>query len=422
MARYLSRIIDAALKRALSERGAVLIQGPRWCGKTTAAKRYAKSFVDMADPEARDYYALIARADPSGFLKGRTPRLISEWQSIPFIWDDVRREADRRKKPGQLILTGSSAPDDTSEIRHCGRRQIARLRMRTMSLFETGDSTGTVSLQALFEGQSGVSGRSDKTLRDIAQIICRGGWPKSIREKNGSTSSMAAGCLKEILKASPDDGGLGKDERRMSSLLRAYARHVSTPAGITTLQQDMAKDGAYLSRATIRVYLDLLRRHFLIEEQRAWDPSLKSHIKIKRKEVRHLADPSLATAALEKDPEGLLRDMPLFERLFKSLCVHDLRVYFEAMGGEVRHYSDETGLEVDAIVELPDSRYGLMKITLGTDPAAIGRAAKDLLKLRRKLDLKSMPEPSFLMVLTAGGRADRRDDGVLVVPIACLRD
>ncbi|QPL04881.1 MULTISPECIES: ATP-binding protein [Actinomyces] len=417
--RYLPRVADDLLATTLATSGAVQVKGPKWCGKTATSLQRASSAVYMQDPDHSRSYLALADVKPSALLEGDTPRLIDEWQMAPQLWDAVRFAVDRRGEPGQFILTGSTTP--TVQGAHSGVGRIATLVMRTMTLFESGESTGQVSLRSLFDGNLDVAGVSTLDVEAMAQILCRGGWPAAVTTGAASSTGRLARSYVEGLIDSDVArfDGVNRHSGRMRALMRAYARHVSTQASQATITADLAVDDATMAPNTVSDYLDALTRAYVIEDLPAWNPVLRSRTAIRTSPTRHFVDPSIGTAVMRWSPADLLRDVEAFGLHFESLCVRDLRVYAEANDGTVHHYRDKTGLEADAVVVLADGRWAPVEITLGT--RQLDDAATHLRRLRERMDLERMGEPSFLAVITAGATAYRRDDGVLVLPLACLR-
>ncbi len=415
--RYLPRVADGMLEAALGSSGAVLIKGPKWCGKTATARQRAASCVFMQDPDKGDSLIALANAKPSLILEGDEPRLIDEWQEAPRLWDAVRFAVDQGGGRGRFILTGSATPGE--KPRHSGVGRIARMVMRTMSLHESGESNGEVSLSALFDESACPAALSDFDVEDYARAICRGGWPEAVANAGtGDDFAQARNYVDELLDSDIDRMG---EKRRnstwMREIMRSYARNVASEAALTTIAADMS--GEPPSIDTVADYVDALRRAYVVEDLEAWNPSLRSKTAVRTSPTRHFVDPSIAAAVLGVGPRALLSDFPTFGLLFESMCVRDLRVYAEAMGGRVYHYRDKTGLEADAVVVLPDGRWAPVEVKLGSD--RVDEAAAHLRKLAKRVDTSKMGEPSFLMVLTGTPAAYLRDDGVAVVPLACLK-
>lgn len=421
---YRPRIADRILQRKLQGKGAVLIEGAKWCGKTTTAEQHAKSVLYMSDPGRVRQNMQIASINPGLLLKGDTPRLIDEWQIAPELWDAVRYEADHRHKLGLFILTGSSVPPDMSEVIHTGTGRFAWIRMRPMSLWESGESTGDVSLSALFDTGDNVTGLSQLDLGQTAFLTCRGGWPLSIGMEPDIALDQAFDYISAVEKRDIRQvDGVDRDPARVHRLLRSYARHQGTQAPVTAIRADLTdNEGESLDDDTVSSYLKALRNIFVIEDVEAWNPNLRSKTAIRTSDTRYFTDPSIATAALGLGPADLMADLNTFGLIFETLCMRDLRVYAEAINGSVYHYRDKNGLECDAVIHLRDGRYGLIEIKLGGD-RLIEEGAATLLTLASKTNPAKMKAPSFMMVLTATGNyAYKRSDGVIVVPVGCLRD
>ena len=421
---YYKRICDQILKDKLEAKGAVLIKGAKWCGKTTTGEKHAKSILYIEDPARKKQYLDMADVNPSQLLQGEVPRLIDEWQLAPKLWDAVRFEVDKRDEFGQFILTGSAVPPDISEISHTGIGRITSLLMRPMSLFESGDSDGSVSLRALFLKENEISGTSEHSLNDIAFLICRGGWPKGIGKSKKIALAQAPDYYSGLVESDisrVDD--VERDEERARRVMKAYARSVSSEATIKSLLRDVRTDeNDPFSENTLRSYLSALRKLFVIEDTPAWNPNLRSKTAIRSSDTRYFVDPSIATAALGIGPNDLINDLSTAGLFFENLCVRDLRVYSEAIGGNVYHYRDKSDLECDAVVHLRNGRYGLIEIKLGGDKL-INEGAENLLKLRNRIDFEKMSEPAFMMVLCGVAPfAYMRSDNVMVVPIGCLRN
>ncbi|MDR1355493.1 MAG: DUF4143 domain-containing protein [Propionibacteriaceae bacterium] len=419
MAEYLERIADKVLAAALSSSGAVLIEGAKWCGKTWTAARQARSSLLMQHPDEAANNLTLAKMKPSLLLEGDTPRLIDEWQLAPVLWDAVRYMVDQRGTVGQFILTGSAVPADNVTA-HSGTGRIVRRKMRPMTLFESLESSGVVSLSALF-AQAEPSGKSNLSVEQLAFALCRGGWPAAVVQGDTAALSQAFDYVDAVTNfdvSRVDE--IEKNPARVRALLRSLARNTATQASITTLRADIGSNETDISEKTIASYLNALTRIHVVEDLPAWSPKLRSRTAIRSAATRHFVDPSIATAALRAAPERLLQDFNTFGLLFESLCIRDLRVYANAIDGDVFHYRDKSGLETDAIVQLRDGSWAAVEVKMGA--ADIDNAAANLNSLARKVDTEAMNQPAFLMVLTATQYAYRRDDGVLVVPIGCLRD
>lgn len=419
-ASYLPRLCDAELQNALQASGAVLLEGAKWTGKTRTASNAAKSVLFMQDPDHAAAYQAMADTKPSLLLKGETPKLIDEWQMAPVLWDAVRFEVDNRNDVGQFILTGSSVPSDNVTA-HTGTGRISHLLMRPMSLFESKESNGSVSLGGLFAGNQDIESLSSLTIEKIAYAICRGGWPASVQKNEPSALRMARDYVEAVINhdiSRVDE--IEKNPERVRLLLRSLARNIATTASIQTIKGDIEATDLTISDKTIALYLNALRRIFVIEELPAWMPSMRSRAAIRTSAKRHFVDPSIAAAVLRTNPEGLLNDFNTFGFLFESLCTRDVRIYAQAIDGDVFHYRDKSGLESDLIVRLRDGRWAAIEVKLGNKQ--IEEAAQNLLSLNAKIDEQKMGQASFLMILTGGEFAYRRNDGIFVVPIGCLRN
>ena len=426
MKEYKNRIADQILADKLEAMGAVLIEGPKYCGKTTLATQQAKSILYMADPETKSQNLAMAQTNIKRLLQGETPRLIDEWQLAPQFWDAVRNEVDKRDEDGQFMLTGSAVPPKQDEIFHSGTGRMSWLKLRTMSLWESGDSSGDVSLGALFKNADSVDGASKIDIDQLAFLTCRGGWPKATLKKSKKAALLQA---KEYYEAvyrydisRVDD--VERDPELTKRLMRSYSRNQGSQASAGTILADIrANESDELSENTIYSYIKALKKIFVIEDSLAWNPNLRSKTAIRTSYTRYFIDPSIATAALGLGPDDLINDLNTFGLLFETLCVRDLRVYADALGGTVYHYRDKSNLECDAVVHLENGSYGLIEIKLGGD-TLIKEGAENLQLLANKLDTTKMKKPSFLMVLTGVGdyAYKRPEDGVLVVPIGCLKD
>ena len=425
MSDYKKRIADILLEEKLEAMGAVLIEGPKACGKTTTAEQLAKSVLYMDDPASIQQNLQLAETNVKRLLQGDTPRLIDEWQIAPQIWDAVRFETDHRKGDGLFMLTGSAVPADDSKIHHTGAGRFAWLTMRPMTLWESGESSGEVSLESLFSMPDKVDGGSSLKMEDIAYVICRGGWPKSLYKKTQKAALRQVTEYFEAITRSDisrvDD--VGRDEFRAKRLMRSYSRLQGAMASIPTIVEDMkTNETEGMSDETVVSYIKALKKIFVIEDMPAWNPNLRSKTAIRTSDTRYFVDPSLAIAALGIGPNDLLNDLETMGLLFETLCVRDLRVYAEANDGNVFHYRDKTGLECDAVIHLRNGNYGLVEIKLGGE-TRIEEGAANLNNLERKIDTTKMKKPSFKMVLTAVGQyAYKRANGVMVVPIGCLKN
>lgn len=422
---YRKRVADVMLSDALEGAGAVLIEGPKWCGKTTTAEQIAKSSLYMNDPERQEQNLQLAVTAPSVLLNGNTPRLIDEWQMAPSLWDAVRFTVDRRKDVGQFILTGSAVPADTSKIYHSGAGRFAWIKMRTMSLWESGVSNGEVSLGDLFSGQSFVAKNANPLdLNKMASLICRGGWPGALGVSEKTALKIPYNYVDAICKTDISKvDGVRRDEQFTERLLRSISRHQGQQVAISTIFQDVvANEGESMKEETLASYISALKRLFVLEDMPAWNPNLRSKTAVRTTDTKYFTDPSIATASLRIGPQDLMNDLETFGLMFECLCVRDLRVYTEALDGNVFHYRDKNGLECDAVIHLRNGNYGLAEIKIGGQKW-IDEAAMNLLKLADKIDTSKMPEPLFLMVITCvGDYAYRRKDGVYVVPISALKN
>lgn len=434
---YKKRIADQMLAEKLESAGAVLIEGPKYCGKTTLATQQAGSKLSMADPDTLSQNLALARTNISRLLAGATPRLIDEWQIAPQFWDAVRNEVDKREDDGQFILTGSAVPPkpkkdengnliEEEQIHHTGTGRISRLKLRTMTLWESEDSTGTVSLGELFENAETIDGESHIDLDRLAYLTCRGGWPKAVLKKNTKAAlsqafdyydSVVSNDIKRV-----DD--VDRDEELTMRIMRSYARNQASQATAGTILADIKNYGdEQMSENTIYNYIKALKEIFVIEDSIAWNPNLRSKTAIRTSDTRYFIDPSIATAALGLGPKDLINDMNTFGLIFETLAIRDLRVYAESLDGKVYHYRDKNNLECDAVVHLRNGSYGLIEIKIG-GADLIKNGAESLKKLSDKIDTTKMKKPSFLMVLTGIGdyAYKRPEDGVLVIPIGCLKN
>lgn len=424
MKAYRKRIADDILKRKLEGKGAILIEGPKWCGKTTTAEQIAASTLYMDEPAKKEQNIAMSELNPKRLLAGETPRLIDEWQIAPKLWDAIRFEVDHRGELGQFVLTGSAVPADTKEITHSGTGRFTWLTMRPMSLYESGDSTGEVSLKDLFEGAEEVDGASDMDIDRLAFLVCRGGWPQAIDMRDEIALDQAQDYYDAVVKSDINRAdNVQKNPERVRRLMRSYARNQGSQVPNTVLAQDIAvNDEMTINEETVASYVNALRKIFVVEDMPAWNPNLRSKTAIRSADTRYYVDPSLAAAALGIGPNDLVNDLKTLGFLSETLCVRDLRVFADALNGEVYHYRDKEGLECDAVVHLRNGNYGLIEIKLGGDKL-IEEGAKNLKTLEAKIDTDEMKAPSFLMVLTGvGGYAYRRQDGVYVVPIGCLKN
>lgn len=425
---YYPRILDNVLPTYLEALGAVLLVGPKWCGKTTTAERIANSVVKMQDKRKAKQYMMLADVNPYQLLEGKTPHLIDEWQVAPVLWDCIRTEVDDRHASGQFILTGSAVPNDDG-IRHSGTGRIGKLQMYPMSLYESKDSNGKVSLESLFHGKAIVDGiTSDLTIENLAFVICRGGWPETINKSETSSLILTKSyidtlCDSDISRL--DD--IRRDPSRMKSILRSYARNLSTLASKKTILEDIQANDINISERSLYHYLTVLKHLFIIEHIPAWCPSIRSKTAIRSSEKIVFVDPSLAAAALGLTPPHLLNDLETMGFYLESLCIRDLKIYAQRLGGTVSYYHDRYGLEADCVLHLQDGRYALIEIKLGSRQIEPGAkhliSLSDLIKEKNEASKGSkIQEPSLLMVLTGDEFAYKRKDGVYVVPIGCLKD
>ena len=421
MSDYKKRIADSILLEKLQGKGAVLIEGPKWCGKTTTAEQVAKSVLYMADPRSFQQNMMLADTNPDYLLKGATPRLIDEWQLAPKLWDAARFEVDHRKEMGQFIFTGSSVPADLSEVNHTGTGRFSWLKMRTMSLLESGESNGEISLKKLFDAPYAIYSKSDVSLEEIAYLICRGGWPVATYLKDKIALNQARDYFDAVIYSDISRvDNKKRDPEKAKRILQSYARNQGSQISIDTIVEDIRNNDTSITRATVNSYIEALKKIFVIEDLPAWNPNLRSKTPIRTMGTRYFIDPSIAAAALGFGPGDLMNDLRTFGLMFETMAIRDLRVYAEALDGNVYHYRDKNGLECDAVIHLRNGNYGLVEMKLGGEKL-IEEGCKSLLKLAGKIDTDKMKEPSFLMVLTASGDiAYQRKDGIYVVPISTL--
>lgn len=422
--KYKVRIADQLLAEKLEAMGAVLIEGPKACGKTKTAEQHAKSVLYMDDPSKKDQYKQLAQTNISYLLKGEKPRLIDEWQSVPQFWDAIRFDVDHSEGDGHYMLTGSAVPADLSQIEHTGTGRFGWLTMRPMSLWESEESNGEICLSSLFNTSEQIGAENPLTIEALTFAVCRGGWPKSLEKGNEKAALMQA---KEYFKAICNNDisrvdGITRNSERTKRIMRSYARHQGTQASIPTILADIASNETEeISDETIASYLSALRKIFVIEDMPAWNPNLRSKAAIRTSDTRYFVDPSIATSALGLGPNDLINDLNTFGLLFETLCVRDLRVYADALDGTVYHYRDKNGLECDAVIHLDNGSFGLIEIKLGGNKL-IEEGAATLNALANIIDTTRMKSPAFKMVLIGVGEyAYKREDGVLVVPIGCLR-
>lgn len=424
MKEYNYRIVDSLLQDKLEAKGAVLIEGPKWCGKTTTATQKAASILHMDNPTEKDQNLTLAKLNPLRLLKGAVPRLIDEWQIAPTLWDSIRYEVDQREEMGQFILTGSAVPADTKEINHSGTGRFSWLMMRPMSLYESKESTGEISLKELFDENTNIDGENPNDIEKLAFLICRGGWPGAIDLKEKPALQQAFDYLDGVAKSDINRAdGIEKNEKRVRRIMRSLARNQGSQTPTTVIANDiLANDSSSVNEDTVQTYIKALKKIFVIEDMPAWNPNLRSKSAIRTSDTRYYVDPSIASASLGLGPDDLLNDLNTFGLLFETLCVRDLRIFAESLNGSVYHYRDNTGLECDAVIHLRNGKYGLIEIKLGGD-SLIEEGAKSLKKLKDCIDTTKMNKPSFLMVLTGIGKyAYKREDGVLVIPIGVLKN
>ena len=424
MVKYKHRIADRILERKVLGKGAVLIEGPKWCGKTTTAKQLSKSILDLGDSSVLMQSSQLIEISPKALLEGKTPRLIDEWQALPTIWDCIRSEVDRRGEPSQFILTGSSVLPEAEETIHSGTGRFAYIKMRTMSLYESGESTGSISLSDLFEGKSFEVLQNEMDIDELAYLICRGGWPwatlipkeVALDQAFDYVDSVVQKDIQRVdkIKRSPD---------RARLLLRSYARNISQQISYATIRKDMlANDASTLDEDTVADYVKALKKLFVIEDLAAWNPNIRSKAAIRTSDTRHFVDPSIGTAALRLGPKDLINDLQSFGLFFEDLVVRDLRVYAEALDGELYHYRDSSGLECDTVLHRRNGSYALLEVKI-VGENRINEGAANLLALAKNIDTNKMSAPSFMAVIIGVGKyAYQRKDGVYVIPIGCLKD
>lgn len=425
--KYIKRVFDEILDFALKSKGAVLVEGPKWCGKSTTCKRFANEVVDLMPLNTRDELIQEAKIAPNIFLESRKkPLLIDEWQHIYFIWDQIKYEVDKARDFGQFILTGSVTDrdiDDTEyERSHTGNGRIVRKKMRTMSLYESGESNGSVSLNNLKNGIFDIS-KSDLNISDYAFLLCRGGWPLSIGQKRDVALAQAKDYYEVLVSDdlfSLKSIKLRKDEVKARKILRSYARNVSISANDETLISDCTNDDTSFDKETFYKYLQALEYLHVTEELPAWNPYVRSKTVIRTKPTRHFVDPSIAIAALGLSPESLFKNMDTFGLLFESLVLRDLRVYCDAINARVYKYRDSRKREADIVIVFEDNSWALCEVKLG-GKEAIEEGAKKLISIRDDIDFKKTGDCAFLMIVTKDSLAYRRDDGVYVIPLGCLK-
>lgn len=424
MAKYKHRIADSILERKVLGKGAVLIEGPKWCGKTTTAKQIAKSILDLGDSSVLIQSSQLIEISPQALLEGKTPRLIDEWQALPTIWDSIRSEVDRRGEPSQFILTGSSVLPEADETIHSGTGRFAYIKMRTMSLYESGDSTGNISLADLFNSKNFGVLQNDMDIEELAYLTCRGGWPWATLISKSVALDQAFDYVDSVIQK--DIQRVDKTKRnpdRARLLLRSYARNISQQISYNTIRKDMlSNDSNTLDEDTVADYVKALKKLFVIEDLAAWNPNIRSKAAIRTSDTRHFVDPSIGTAALRLGPKDLVNDLQTFGLFFEDLVVRDLRVYAEALDGELYHYRDSSGLECDTVLHRHNGSYALLEVKIGGEER-INEGANNLLALANNIDTNKMPAPSFMAVIIGIGKyAYQRKDGVYVIPIGCLKD
>ena len=424
MAKYKNRIADSILERKVLGKGAVLIEGPKWCGKTTTAKQIAKSILDLGDSSVLMQSSQLIEISPQVLLEGKTPRLIDEWQALPTIWDSIRSEVDRRGEPSQFILTGSSVLPEADETIHSGTGRFAYVKMRTMSLYESGESTGSISLTDLFEDKNFGVLQNEMDIEELAYLTCRGGWPWATLIPKSVALDQAFDYVDSVIQK--DIQRVDKTKRnpdRARLLLRSYARNISQQISYNTIRKDMlSNDASTLDEDTVADYIKALKKLFVIEDLTAWNPNIRSKAAIRTSDTRHFVDPSIGTAVLRLSPKDLVNDLQTFGLFFEDLVVRDLRVYAEALDGELYHYRDSSGLECDTVLHRHDGSYALLEVKIGGEER-INEGAANLLALANNIDTNKMQAPSFMAVIIGVGKyAYRRKDGVYVIPIGCLKD
>lgn len=424
MKEYRPRIVDEMLKDKLEAKGAVIIEGPKWCGKTTTAMQIAGSVLRVDEPSKRDSNIQMSEIAPERLLDGKTPRLIDEWQIAPRLWDAARYEVDSRGEEGQFILTGSAVPTESKEMTHSGTGRFTWLTMRPMSLYESNESSGEVSLEKLFTSPEQIEGKNSLKIEDLAFEICRGGWPRAIGMRKKAALSQAIDYYDAVVKSDINRAdGINKNPERVKRLMKSFARNQGTQIANTVLRDDIrANDTDGLNEDTIASYINALKKIYVVEDMPAWNPNLRSKTAIRTAETRYYTDPSIAAAALGIGPVDLINDLNTMGLLFETMCVRDLRIYSECLGGDVFHYRDKSGLECDTVIHLRNGKYGLAEIKLGGQKL-IDEGAKNLKLLAEKIDTAKMSEPSFLMIVVGTGDfAYRRSDGIYIVPVGCLKN
>ena len=415
--------MDSLLDRKLRSKGAVLIEGPKWCGKTTTAKQLSNSVIRLDEPEIKNDYLLMAELEPKRILDGKTPRLIDEWQVAPTLWDAIRHRVDDVKGYGQFILTGSSVPADMSKVIHSGTGRFAWIRMRPMTLFESGDSTGEVSLKDLFESNL-ISGASEMDIGKLSFLTCRGGWPETVDMDKDVALEPATDYVEGVMRRDINlVDGIPKDYQRVKALMRSYARNQGEQISFSKISADISvNETSTVSDDTISTYVSALKKLFVVEDLPAWNPNLRSKAAMRTSDTRYFVDPSIAVASLGIGPGDLIRDTDTFGFFFETLVIRDLRVYAQSIDGEVYRYHDNRDNECDAVIHLRNGRYALIEIKLGGEKL-ISEGVTSLNSVLRNIDVEKMGKPSFMAIIVGIGRyAYRREDGIYIVPIGCLRD
>lgn len=420
MKKYLPRIVDDEVENKLSYMGALLIEGCKWCGKSTTAKKHAKSVIEFQNPDKKNDYDFIRNTKPSLFLEGDKPRLFDEWQMYPVVWDSIRTDVDNTGLKGQYILTGSAKPVE-GETMHSGTGRFSRILMRTMSLYESGDSNGRVSLKDIIDGKS-IAATNELSLEDIASVIVRGGWPAALDINDDNKYKVAKEYIDSLVREDVNTiDGVERNPSKMNSLIKSLARNVSTTVSNATIIEDVKNEFTdEISRPTLDDYLNTLEKLFVIENVPATNLNIRSTIPLRTKSKLEFVDPSIAVAALGLSKEDLIRDLNYFGFLFENLCIRDLKVYSQLLGGEITYYRDKSDFEVDVILKLPNGKWGAIEIKLGS--GYIEEAAQNLLKFKNKIDTEKIKEPSFLVVLSGSNYSYQREDGVYVVSIGSLKD
>ena len=420
---YRPRIVDSALKRKIRGKGAVLIEGPKWCGKTTTAEQISNSVLSVDDPTTVKANITVSEIDPEKLLAGEQPRLLDEWQVAPKLWDAVRHHVDHHKGQGQFVLTGSSVPADVSETIHSGTGRFGWIVMRPMTLFESGDSTGEVSLGALFES-SEISGYSDLDLDRLAFLICRGGWPESVDMEPDVALDQAFDYIDAVIRKDMSRvDNIRRDPQKVRSLLRSYARNIGTQISQAAISADISSNGTTtVNEETVSEYLQALRKLYVVEDMKAWNPNLRSKTAVRTSDTRYFVDPSLAAASLRVGPSDLMKDLNTLGFFFEALVVRDLRVYAESLDGDVYHYRDNLENECDVVIHLRNGRYALIEVKLGGE-SLIEEGVETLKGVLRRIDTSKMGEPAFMAVVTGTDRyAYKRDDGIMIIPIGTLKN